>query len=676
MTNPDLTSAQQPFPIVWAHVVSRWLADDPTQPQYPVLTKKQRALLRQIQPEVLAGHYMILRTASRLVREEVETNMHHAICAVFSQELGQNIQLSITIGETTAQYTGEHTSEYTSQPISHSSVHSNGVHSSAHTSPQSQHGDSAPTREKLAEEHARDFQATPFPIDEEPSPMPDHWGNMLSPGLDSQNVGTITNTQRFAEHEGNQPLHTGQSRAHTKDMQPYPPVPSHPEQSHAQHPQEFAHRGTASTHSAHSTASPGVTHSSVNPEVPQHHPGSSPLAASSTQGSIGSFHSPGVAGSMPQAPYQSSSQQHAQSPAGASPTNSDVPASGNDSGEVFMNSAYTFENFVTGSSNQMAYAACRAVAEYPGKSYNPLLIWGESGLGKTHLLHAIGHYARELRPTMRIKYVSSEELTNDFINSISTGRRDDFKRRYRNLDLLIVDDTQFLQGKESTQEEFFHTFNALHQAGKQIVLSSDRPPRQLTTLEDRLRTRFESGLITDVQSPELETRMAILSTKAASRDVKLPQEVKELIASRYEKSIRELEGALIRVVAYCSLGHEPISLQAAEVALRDIMPADEDVEITPMIVIDVVSEYFKLTPEEIVGKGRARQVANARQIGMYLCRELTDLSLPKLGAAFGGRDHTTVMYAERRIHDKIETDQKTFNQVQELTQAIKAHART
>ena len=351
-------------------------------------------------------------------------------------------------------------------------------------------------------------------------------------------------------------------------------------------------------------------------------------------------------------------------------------AMGDSLSKASLNPLYTFENFVTGSSNQLAYAACRAVSEYPGQAYNPLLIWGESGLGKTHLLHAIGHYALELRPELKIKYVSSEELTNDFINSIATDTREAFKRRYRSLDMLIVDDTQFLQGKESTQEEFFHTFNALHQAGKQIVLSSDRPPRQLTTLEDRLRTRFESGLITDVQSPELETRMAILETKATSQNVDLPADVKHLIASRYEGSIRELEGALIRVLAYCSLGHEPLSLQAAEVALRDILPSDAHARITPELIIDCVAEFFQVTTDELVGKGRAKQIASARQIAMYLCREMTELSLPKLGATFGGRDHTTVMYAERRIHDALQEDPKVFNQVQELTQNIKMRARS
>ena len=342
--------------------------------------------------------------------------------------------------------------------------------------------------------------------------------------------------------------------------------------------------------------------------------------------------------------------------------------------DTLLNKKYTFESFVIGGSNQFAHAACRAVAEAPARAYNPLFIWGESGLGKTHLLHAIGHYAKELQPDMRVRYVSSEELTNDFINSIANDRREEFKREYRNLDMLIVDDIQFLQGKESTQEEFFHTFNALHQANKQIVLSSDRPPRQLTTLEDRLRTRFEGGLITDVQTPDLETRMAILSRKAAAEGTTLPEDVLELIASQYETSIRELEGALIRVTAYCSLGKEPITKQAAEIALRDIMPVD-NVQMTPQVIIDVVSSYFDLTVDELVGKGRTKRFVQARQIAMYLCRELTDLSLPKLGQAFGGRDHTTVMHAERRIREQLTEDRVTFNEVQELTQRAKAAAR-
>lgn len=351
------------------------------------------------------------------------------------------------------------------------------------------------------------------------------------------------------------------------------------------------------------------------------------------------------------------------------------PATPQDDSENRLNPQYTFDTFVTGSSNQFANAACRAVAEKPAYAYNPLFIWGESGLGKTHLLHAIGHYARELRTGMKVRYISSEEMTNEFVNALRDGRGEQFKRHYRNLDMLIVDDIQFLQGKESTQEEFFHTFNALQQNHRQIVLSSDRPPKQLTTLEDRLRTRFEGGLITDVQTPDLETRMAILSKKAQMEGTYLPDDVLELIASRYETSIRELEGAMIRVTAYCSLSKEPVTREAAEVALRDIMPDPKDVEITPQIIIEVITDYFDVTVDEMVGKGKVRRLVTARQFAMYLCRELTELSLPQIGKVFGGRDHTTAMYAERKVRKSIQEDRKTFQQIQELTQRIKSRAR-
>lgn len=358
-----------------------------------------------------------------------------------------------------------------------------------------------------------------------------------------------------------------------------------------------------------------------------------------------------------------------------------TPLFGNDGKEVKqakpnapqLNPNYTFDRFVIGSSNQFAAAACRSVAEQPAKSFNPLFLWGESGLGKTHLLHAIADYALEMQPDMRVMYVSTEELTNDFINSIANDTREAFKRRYRQLDMLIVDDIQFLERKESTQEEFFHTFNALHQAGKQIVLSSDRPPQRLTTLEDRLRTRFEGGLITDVQSPDLETRMAILTNKAKRENMNLPEDVKMLIAERYDRSIRALEGALTRVIAYCSLENKKMTVESTKIALQDILP--DEVEVNPGVVIEVVAEYFGLTTEELTGKGRAKHLVFARQLAMYLCRELTELSLPKLGHAFGGRDHTTVMYAERRIREGITEDKKTFDQAQELLTRVKSRAR-
>ncbi len=343
--------------------------------------------------------------------------------------------------------------------------------------------------------------------------------------------------------------------------------------------------------------------------------------------------------------------------------------------EVSLNPKYTFESFVIGPFNRFANAAAVAVAESPAKAFNPLFISGGSGLGKTHLLHAVGNYAQELQPGLRIKYVSSEEFTNDYINSVRDDRQESFKRRYRNLDILMVDDIQFLAGKEGTQEEFFHTFNALHQAEKQIILSSDRPPRQLTTLEDRLRTRFEGGLITDIQPPDLETRIAILMKKAQADGTQVDREVLELIASRFESSIRELEGALIRVSAYSSLINQPIDKEMAIVALRDILPEPEDMEITAPVIMEVAAEYFEISVDTLRGAGKTRAVAHARQLAMYLCRELTDMSLPKIGDVFGGKDHTTVMYADRKIRQEMTEKRDTYDEIQQLTQLIKSRGR-
>ncbi|NKY36287.1 chromosomal replication initiator protein DnaA [Nocardia speluncae] len=339
-----------------------------------------------------------------------------------------------------------------------------------------------------------------------------------------------------------------------------------------------------------------------------------------------------------------------------------------------LNAKYTFETFVIGASNRFAHAAAVAIAEAPARAYNPLFVWGASGLGKTHLLHAAGHYAQRLFPGMRVKYVSTEEFTNDFINSLRDDRKVAFKRRYRETDILLVDDIQFIEGKEGIQEEFFHTFNTLHNANKQIVVSSDRPPKQLATLEERLRTRFEWGLITDVQPPELETRIAILRKKARMDRLDVPHDVLELIASRVERNIRELEGALIRVTAFASLNGQPLDQSVAEVVLRDLMPESQDVEITASTIMGVTAEYFNTSMEELTGPGKARPLAQARQIAMYLCRELTDLSLPKIGQAFG-RDHTTVMYAEKKVRKEMSERRRVYDQVQELTARIKQRSR-
>jgi len=356
-------------------------------------------------------------------------------------------------------------------------------------------------------------------------------------------------------------------------------------------------------------------------------------------------------------------------PLGAKP----APATGPGEPTARLNPKYLFDTFVIGASNRFAHAAAVAVAEAPAKAYNPLFIYGESGLGKTHLLHAIGHYARSLYPGTRVRYVSSEEFTNEFINSIRDGKGDSFRKRYREMDILLVDDIQFLADKESTQEEFFHTFNTLHNANKQIVLSSDRPPKQLVTLEDRLRNRFEWGLITDVQPPELETRIAILRKKAVQEQLNAPPEVLEFIASRISRNIRELEGALIRVTAFASLNRQPVDLGLTEIVLKDLIPGGEDSapEITSTAIMSATADYFGLTVEDLCGTSRGRALVTARQIAMYLCRELTDLSLPKIGALFGGRDHTTVMHADRKIRNLMAERRSIYNQVTELTNRIK-----
>ncbi|MEY3400356.1 MAG: hypothetical protein RLZZ486_824 [Actinomycetota bacterium] len=336
-----------------------------------------------------------------------------------------------------------------------------------------------------------------------------------------------------------------------------------------------------------------------------------------------------------------------------------------------LNPRYIFETFVIGASNRFAHAAAVAVAEAPAKAYNPLFIYGESGLGKTHLLHAIGAYAKELYSGLRVRYVSSEEFTNDFINSIRDDKSSVFQRRYRDLDILLVDDIQFLENKERTQEEFFHTFNTLYNANKQIVISSDRPPKQLTTLEDRLRSRFEWGLITDIQPPELETRIAILRKKAVQDKLTAPDDVLEYIASKISTNIRELEGALIRVTAFASLNRQPVDMGLAEIVLKDLIPDESAPEITAPTIMAQTAAYFSLTIDDLCGTSRSRVLVNARQIAMYLCRELTDLSLPKIGQTFGGRDHTTVMHADRKVRQLMAERRSIFNQVTELTNRIK-----
>jgi chromosomal replication initiator protein len=337
-----------------------------------------------------------------------------------------------------------------------------------------------------------------------------------------------------------------------------------------------------------------------------------------------------------------------------------------------LNARYTFDQFVIGASNRFAHAAALSVAESPGRSYNPLFIYGPAGLGKTHLMHAIGHHVRTVFRNKRVRYVSTESFMNEFVDAIRAKAMPGFKRRYRDLDVLLIDDIQFLERTQELQEEFFHTFNQLHGEGGQIVISSDRPPKSIASLEDRLRTRFEWGLITDVQPPEFETRLAILRKKAESEHLGgIPPEVLAFIATNISDNIRELEGALIRVAAYSSLHRAELSEEVAQKVLADLLPPTTPRIVTPQLILDETSKMFGWTPDDLCGKSRRRPLVTARQIGMYVMRELTDLSYPRIAEAFGGRDHTTVMYAVDKIKQQMTERHVIFDQVNELIGRIR-----
>ncbi len=342
----------------------------------------------------------------------------------------------------------------------------------------------------------------------------------------------------------------------------------------------------------------------------------------------------------------------------------------NDAMSSILNPKYTFKSFVIGNSNRFAHAASLAVAESPAKAYNPLFIYGGVGLGKTHLMHAIGHYILASNPSAKVVYVSSEKFTNELINAIKDDKNEEFRNKYRNVDILLIDDIQFIAGKERTQEEFFHTFNALHDANKQIILSSDRPPKEIPTLEDRLRSRFEWGLIADIQVPDFETRMAILKKKADVENLNVANEVMGYIATKIKSNIRELEGALIRIIAYSSLTNREVTVDLATEALKDIISKKQGKHVTIDSIQDIVSSYFNLRVEELTSQRRTRNVAYPRQIAMYLSRKLTDMSLPKIGEEFGGRDHTTVIHAYEKISSNLKTDDSLQHTVNDLTKKI------
>ncbi len=342
-----------------------------------------------------------------------------------------------------------------------------------------------------------------------------------------------------------------------------------------------------------------------------------------------------------------------------------------DLASTMLNPKYKFDTFVIGSGNRFAHAASLAVAEAPAKAYNPLFIYGGVGLGKTHLMHAIGHYVLEHNPSAKVVYLSSEKFTNEFINAIRDNKAVEFRNKYRKVDVLLIDDIQFLAGKESTQEEFFHTFNTLYDENKQIVISSDRPPKEIPTLEDRLRSRFEWGLMTDITPPDLETRIAILRKKAKADGLDIPNEVILYIANQIDSNIRELEGALIRVVAYSSLINKDITAELAAEALKDIIPSSKPKVITIQDIQRVVGEQFNVRLEDFKAKKRTKSIAFPRQIAMYLSRELTDFSLPKIGEEFGGRDHTTVIHAHNKISQLIKSDPQLQKQIDEIIDILK-----
>lgn len=345
--------------------------------------------------------------------------------------------------------------------------------------------------------------------------------------------------------------------------------------------------------------------------------------------------------------------------------------SSEDNQRAQLNPKYSFDTFVIGNSNRFAHAASLAVAEAPAQSYNPLFIYGGVGLGKTHLMHAIGHYILSQSPDTRVVYVSSEKFTNELINSIREYKNEEFRNKYRNVDVLLIDDIQFIAGKEGTQEEFFHTFNALHEANKQIIISSDRPPKEIPTLEDRLRSRFEWGLIADIQAPDLETRIAILRKKAKIENIQVSDGVMQYIATMVQSNIRELEGALTRVDAYSSLTNQDITVDLAKEALKNILSSDKPREITVDLIKQEVSNTYNIKLEDFDSKKRTRAIAYPRQIAMYLSRELTDLSLPKIGDEFGGRDHTTVIHACDKIRDEISEDKETEEKIKDIINRLK-----
>ncbi|OEU96096.1 chromosomal replication initiator protein DnaA [Streptomyces oceani] len=664
---------------VWPRVRDQLLADG------QIVEAKDQRWLNDCQPLVLVSGTALLGVPNEYAKGVLEGRLAPLISEALSRECQQSVRLAVTVTGPTAPGDEAISAPSDTRPAPEGQPptggqppppydgrpHDGAPHDRAHDGPPRDGHDAPelPSPRAAYPDHPQSPRPQPSPEHPGAWPPPAH-GQPYSPPQQyphqhaQQPAPPSYETQppqQYEQHPSYDPPHPATSQPY--EQQPY-------EQQHPRPPQQRSY-APYDAYAPQPAQHQQTQHQATQHQAAPQHPGGAGVAPGTAPGGA---HPPQPRqGEPPARRYDDPSRLPAPSGAPGPLAAQPAPATGPGEPTARLNPKYLFDTFVIGASNRFAHAAAVAVAEAPAKAYNPLFIYGESGLGKTHLLHAIGHYARSLYPGTRVRYVSSEEFTNEFINSIRDGKADAFRKRYRDMDILLVDDIQFLASKESTQEEFFHTFNTLHNANKQIVLSSDRPPKQLMTLEDRLRNRFEWGLITDVQPPELETRIAILRKKAVQEQLNAPPEVLEFIASRISRNIRELEGALIRVTAFASLNRQPVDLGLTEIVLKDLIPGGEEAapELTAADIMAATADYFGLSIDDLCGSSRSRVLVTARQIAMYLCRELTDLSLPKIGAQFGGRDHTTVMHADRKIRALMAERRSIYNQVTELTNRIK-----
>lgn len=713
-----MADAQVNLAMVWSSVLDG--IDNDSLPAH------QRAWLPQTRPLGLIEDTALIAAPNEFTKKVLETRLYPAISKALSAHLGREIRLAVTVDPTAvptppptptasaygpqAARGGEADRAHTFSPGTPGLASAG---SSSPTAPSEPHGDpgqrggargqharpappqagrhltggGGPAAAGAPEEDPRGAGGHHAPAPQGPH-QPWHHGTTGEPGR-ADLLGPTPPPDAYRQDDRGAPSHQG-GHAHDHAQGPAAPGLS----PDAGDPQRYAAQDIPAPWVQQTFATPQETPTSPvweQPSAREQHPGPAPWQQQSWSGpgwdqpnrwETPQEHAPGPAPSGAPRPEEAVDEPPAPAPAppeAQAPARPPKPSPASPPGRspevppgehARLNPKYTFDTFVIGSSNRFAHAASVAAAEAPAKAYNPLFIHGGSGLGKTHLLHAIGHYTHRLYEGSRVRYVSSEEFTNEFINSIRDGKADGFRRRYRDVDVLLVDDIQFLENKEQTQEEFFHTFNTLHNSDKQIVISSDRPPRQLTTLEDRMRSRFEWGLLTDVQPPELETRIAILRKKAAQEGLAAPPEVLEFIASKISTNIRELEGALIRVTAFASLNRQSVDLDLTSQVLRDLVPSTEAPEVTAGAIMSQTAAYFGLTVEDLCGTSRSRVLVTARQIAMYLCRELTELSLPKIGQQFG-RDHTTVMHADRKVRALMAERRSIYNQVHELTSRIK-----